>query len=260
MKIGLGSSSVYPLSLESAFRLSSELGFDGIEIMVTEDRDTQDVETIKRLIKKYNHPVLSIHAPVLIMTSNVFGRTPKEKLIRTAELANDLGAKTIVVHPPYKWQVVYKNTFKKLVESVEDTYGITVAVENMFGWNLGGKEFDVFYPSWDPNAAGIRSITLDFSHSASQGVNSLDLARSWGSKIKHVHLCDGHSQKDKFHIFDEHLAPGKGTQLVKETLEYLRDIGFDGYIVAEINTRTKTKKKRNKILKNTLDFARSYTL
>jgi len=50
MKIGLGSSSVYPLSLESAFRLSSELGFDGIEIMVTEDRDTQDVETIKRLI------------------------------------------------------------------------------------------------------------------------------------------------------------------------------------------------------------------
>jgi len=260
MKIGLSSTSVYPLGLESTFKLSSELGFDGVEVMVTADKDTQNAETINELVKKYSHPVLSIHSPVLIMTSKVFGRLPQDKLTKTAELANAVGATTIVVHPPYKWQVVYRNNFKKIIESIEDTYNVTVAVENMFGWNIRGKEFDVFYPSWNPESENIRSRTLDFSHSASQGSNALDLAKSWGSSLKHVHLCDGHSQKDKFHIFDEHLVPGKGTQPVKETLEHLRDIGFDGYVVAEINTKTKRKKKRNKLLKNTLNFARLYTV
>jgi sugar phosphate isomerase/epimerase len=259
MKIGLGSSSVYPLGLESAFRISSELGFDGVEIMVSSEKDTQDADTINKLIEKYNHPVLSIHAPVLIMTSKVFGRIPQDKLKKTAELAVKVGAKTVVVHPPYKWQIVYRNNFKKIVQTIEDTYQVTVAVENMFGWNIRGKEFDVFYPSWDPAAADINSITLDFSHSASQGVSSLDLAKSWGNKIKHVHLCDGHTQKDKFHIFDEHLVPGKGTQPVAETLSYLKSIGFDGYVVAEINTKTKGSKKRIKMLEKVISFARTHT-
>jgi sugar phosphate isomerase/epimerase len=260
MIVGLGSSSVYPLGLESAFKISSEIGFDGIEVMVSADKSTQNADIINKLIKKYDQPVLSVHAPVLIMTSKVFGRLPEEKIIKTAELAKAVGAKTIVVHPPYKWQIIYRHNFKKIIESIEDTYGVTVAVENMFGWNIRGKEFDVFYPSWNPESENLRSRTLDFSHSASQGISSLDLVKSWGSSVKHVHLCDGHSQKDKFHIFDEHLAPGKGTQPVKETLEYLRDIGFDGFVIAEINTKTKTKKKRNRILKNTLDFARACTV
>jgi sugar phosphate isomerase/epimerase len=260
MKIGLGSSSVYPLGLESAFKLSSELGFDGVEVMVTAEKDTQSADKINGLIKKYNQPVLSIHAPVLIMTSKVFGRLPQDKLIKTAELANAVGATTVVVHPPYKWQVVYRNNFKKLIESIEDTYGLIVAVENMFGWNIRGKEFDVFYPSWNPKNLGIKSRTLDFSHAASQGISSFDLVKSWGDKVKHVHLSDGHTQKDKFHIFDEHLPPGKGTQPIAETLEYLKSINFNGYIIAEINTKTKRNKKRKHILEKVLNFARLHTV
>jgi sugar phosphate isomerase/epimerase len=256
MIIGLASSSVYPLGLESAFKLSSEIGFDGLEIMVTADKNTQSAEVINDLSKKYNQKVLSIHSPVLIMTSNVFGRLPQDKIEKTVQLAKSVGAETVVVHPPYKWQIIYKYNFEKLVRSLEDSYGITIAVENMFGWNIRGKEFDVFYPSWNPQDMDVRSMTLDFSHSASQGVSSLELAESWKDKLRHVHLCDGHSQKDKFHIFDEHLAPGKGTQPVKETLDYLRSIDFDGLVVLEINTKTKTNKKRKRVLQKSLDFAR----
>jgi len=240
--------------MEKAFRLSSECGYDGIEIMVSKEEATRSPQQIKKLSKVYNQPILSIHSPVLVMASFVFGIGPRNKLRKSVELAEKVGADTVVVHPPYFFQPVFGLEFENFVNDLEESSGITIAVENVFNVVWKGKQLPTFIPGWNPGDMNVNSMTLDFSHSAYQKENSLDLAKSWGDKLKHIHLCDGTGNA----MTDEHLVPGRGTQPVAETLEFLAGNNFSGHIVAEIHTETYSKKKRKKKMEQTLEFARKH--
>lgn len=99
IRIGMSTTCVYPLDPEHAFRLASLAGFDGIEVMVTRDEGTQDAAALLELSRQFDLPILSIHAPVLLLTHFVWGRDPQVKLERSAQLASEVGASTVVVHP-----------------------------------------------------------------------------------------------------------------------------------------------------------------
>ncbi len=47
IRIGMGTTCVYPLGVETAFRTASELGFDGVEVMVTRDETTQSARALR---------------------------------------------------------------------------------------------------------------------------------------------------------------------------------------------------------------------
>lgn len=257
--VGVSTSSFFPLTLEDSFRLAKDSGAEGIEVMVTNARETQDPRVLDFLSRRFDLPIVSIHAPVLLLTHGVFGFDPGQKLERSAELAVMVGANTVVVHPPFRWQLLYANQFEQVVKDVADTHGITVAVENMFGWCAGRVTMEAYAPSWDPGTLDVPSLTLDFSHAAMQGVSALGLARQWGQRLSHVHLCDGTSPKENFHLFDEHLLPGRGTQPVAETLEHLANTGFSGHVIAEVSTGKATSEdQRVAMVKSSLDFARYY--
>jgi sugar phosphate isomerase/epimerase len=257
--VGVSTSSFFPLTLEDSFRLAKESGAEGIEVMVTNARETQDPRVLDFLSRRFDLPIVSIHAPVLLLTHGVFGFDPGHKLERSAELAVMVGADTVVVHPPFRWQLLYANRFEQVVKDVSDTFGVTVAVENMFGWCAGRVTMEAYAPSWDPGTLDVPSLTLDFSHAAMQGVSALRLARQWGQRLSHVHLCDGTSPKENFHLFDEHLLPGRGTQPVGETLELVANTGFSGHVIAEVSTGKATSEdQRVAMVKSSLDYARYY--
>lgn len=102
---------VYPQPVENAFVMAKRAGFDGVEIMVTNDEVTQDDDALRAMSEKHGLPILSIHAPVLLLTHFVWGRDPKVKLERSAELARAVGAPAVVVHPPFRWQAGYAESF-----------------------------------------------------------------------------------------------------------------------------------------------------
>ena len=133
-KVGVSTSCFFPLKLEDSFPLSRESGADGVEVMITNDPETYDPRVLDFLSRRFDLPILSVHAPVLLLTQGVFGFDPGEKLARSAELARMLGADTVVVHPPFRWQVLYARRFAHVVEQVATEHQVTVAVENMFGW------------------------------------------------------------------------------------------------------------------------------
>lgn len=245
--------------METAFRLGAEIGYDGLEIMINKDEETRNPGKILALSEKYDQPILSVHAPVLPFTSYVYGISQRNKLERTVQLAYQLGASTVVVHPPYSWQALYSTKFSDTVREFSEHYKITIAVENMFNPAFLGKTFSAFSPSWNPGALDVDAMTLDFSHSAYQGVNSLRLAQVWGSKLKHVHLCDGTYRLNNLRMHDEHLVPGKGSQPVAETLTLLKKNKFAGHIVAEVHTERYSPQKRIKKLAKTLDFAKKHS-
>jgi sugar phosphate isomerase/epimerase len=260
IRIGMSTSCVYPWSTERAFSIAQRAGFDGVEVMATRDPGTRDVRALTRTADRFGLPILSVHAPVLLLTPFVWGGDPRGKLTRSAELAREVGASTVVVHPPFRWQSRYADEFADHVRETAATYGVTVAVENMFPWTVRGRTVPAYSPGWDPVELDCDAVTLDFSHAALSGRDGLEMAVELGSRLRHIHLCDGPLLHAEGTAFDEHLPPGEGSQPIAETLTWLTQAGWDGQVVAEVNTRRlRTDGERVDLLRSTLVFARAHT-
>ncbi len=254
--VGLSTASVWPLKAGTAFELAAELGYDGVEVMVWADAVSQDVSALRRWSRRTGVPVLSIHSPSLLITQRIWSPDPVVRLRMSVEAAQELGARTVVVHPPFRWQRRYGDAFGDLVDELEESSGIEIAVENMFKVRPPGgsknSRVSAFRPSIDPTDVGFRHYTLDLSHTAAARMDALALAERMGEGLSHLHLADGTGVPK-----DEHLVPGRGGQPCAALLEKLVSSGFAGQIVLEINTRhAVTGAERVRDLAEALLFAR----
>ncbi|WP_410638219.1 sugar phosphate isomerase/epimerase family protein [Amycolatopsis sp. lyj-346] len=254
--VGLSTASVWPLKAGTAFELAAELGYDGVEVMVWADPVSQDVTALRRWSRRTGVPVLSVHSPSLLITQRIWSPDPVVRLRMSVDAALELGARTVVVHPPFRWQRRYGDAFGDLVAELEESSGVEIAVENMFKVRPPGgsknSRVSAFRPSIDPTDVGFRHYTLDLSHTAAAEMDALALAQRMGDGLTHVHLADGTGVPR-----DEHLVPGRGGQPCAELLEKLVSNGFAGQIVLEINTRhVGTAAQRVRDLAEALLFAR----
>jgi sugar phosphate isomerase/epimerase len=232
-KVGLSTASVYPESTAVAFELAGKLGYDGVEVMVWTDPVSQDAYALKRLSEHYGVPILAIHAPCLIITQRVWTTDPWTKLQKAQFAAELLGAQTVVVHPPFRWQRDYARGFREGIRRMAGETDIRFAVENMFPLRIRGREVSAYQPSWDVAAdEPYRDYTLDLSHSAVSHSDALTMLEVMGRRLSHLHMADGTGLPK-----DEHLVPGRGTQPCATVLERLAATDFDGHVVVEINTR-----------------------
>lgn len=251
-RVALSTASVYPDTCADAFEAAGRLGFDGVEVMVWTDPVSQDTSALTQLSKHHGVPVLAVHAPTLLVTQRVWGREPWAKLDRSCRLAVDLGARTVVVHPPFRWQRDYALAFADGVAELADRYDVAVAVENMYPWRARNREMLAYLPGWDPVPQPYRDVTLDLSHCATAGSDPIAMARTLGSRLAHLHLADGGGSAK-----DEHLVPGRGAMPCAELLGLLAEWGWAGTVVAEVNTRRcRTAQEREADLVESLAFAR----
>ncbi|MBX6381748.1 MAG: sugar phosphate isomerase/epimerase [Microbispora sp.] len=252
-KVALSTASVYPERTPDAFELAARLGYDGVEIMVGQDPVSQDVEVLQRLRDHYEIPILAVHAPCLLVTQRVWGRDPWMKLRRAREAAERLGARTVVVHPPFRWQRDYAREFEKGLARMREETDVVFAVENMFPLRARGSEVVPYAPDWNPIDYDFPEVTLDLSHTAVAGADAMEMATKLGDRLAHLHLADGVGTTNK----DEHLVPGRGSQPCAPILERLAGNGYQGLIVLEINTRkAASRTERIQDLAEALAFTR----
>jgi sugar phosphate isomerase/epimerase len=276
IKVGLSTASVYPLRTEAAFEYAARLGYDGVELMVWAEAVSQDVGAIAKLSQRYDVPVLSVHAPCLLISQRVWGANPIPKLDRSVRAAEELGAQTVVVHPPFRWQRRYAEGFGEQVAELEASSDVMVAVENMFPFRADrifgtrqpsiermrkrggspGVAISAFAPSYDPLDGGHAHYTLDLSHSATAGTDAIDMAQRMGDGLVHLHLCDGSGAST-----DEHLVPGRGSQPAVEICQMLAASDFAGHVILEVTTsRARNAAEREELLVESLEFARAHLL
>jgi sugar phosphate isomerase/epimerase len=259
IQIGMSTSCNILLGVEQSFRLARIAGYDGLEIMVTTDPVSKDAAALKQLMERYSLPILSIHAPSLFWMQLIGGRDAQVKLEKSAELAAAVGASSVVVHPPFRWEAGYAKNFERIVRQTAANTGIEICVENMFPWKVAHKNLKAYAPSPDPLDLDVDAMTLDFSHASLSGRDSLEYAMAMGDKLRHIHLCDGRRSVDDGNMHDEHLVPGRGTQPVAETLTYLVENGFTGHVVAEIGLhKIRNPQVRLDMLVETVAFAKQY--
>jgi sugar phosphate isomerase/epimerase len=251
-RIGLSTSSVFPESTAAAFDWARRLGYDGVEVMVGVDAISQDVDVLSELVQHYQVPVLSVHAPCLLITQRVWGTDSWGKLVRAREAAERLGAATVVVHPPFRWQRDYARDFVTGLDRMANETDIRFAVENMYPWKAGPGQVAAYAPNWDIRLDDYRDTTIDLSHTSISGTDPIEMARDLGDRLSHIHLTDG-TESNR----DEHLVPGRGTQPVAEFLEHCATVGFDKDIIVEVSTRTSVDRAaRERDLAESLAFAR----
>ncbi|MDE9364989.1 sugar phosphate isomerase/epimerase [Luteipulveratus sp. YIM 133132] len=250
-RVGLSTASVYPGGVTSAFDIAARLGYDAVEVMVWTETISQEAGALRRVADHYGLPICSIHAPTLLLTQRVWGTDPWMKVDRSVELAEEVGADTVVLHPPFRWQRDYAAEFVDGVREREGRTHVRLAVENMFPWRARAREMQAYLPHWDPTQADYRNVTLDLSHTATAGSDALAMAGTLGDRLAHVHLADGLGSYK-----DEHLVPGRGAQPCAELLETLAGQDFSGDIVVEVGTRRLDEEQRELDLMEALAFAR----
>jgi sugar phosphate isomerase/epimerase len=276
IKVGLSTASVYPLRTEAAFEYAARLGYDGVELMVWAETVSQDVDAVEKLSNRYDMPVLSVHAPCLLISQRVWGANPIPKLERSVRVAEQLGAQTVVVHPPFRWQRRYAEGFSEQVAELEAGSDVLVAVENMFPFRADrffgagqssidrmrkrgggpGVGISAFAPSYDPLDGEHAHFTLDLSHTATAGTDALEMADRMGAGLVHLHLCDGNGSSA-----DEHLVPGRGTQPTVEVCQMLAGSDFAGHVILEVTTSdARSVAEREALLTESLQFARTHLL
>ena len=248
----MSTAAVYPEGTAAAFALAAELGYDGVEVMVQTEPLSQDADLLADLMDEYQIPVLSVHSPCLLVTARVWSTDPLVKLARSIDMAERLGADTVVVHPPFLWQRAAAGNLRSVdCRTAGPHAGPHRGGEHVPGEGprRGGQQLSAALESGvRPGIAGSPSICRTPRPPAPTRWN---WPRSMGARLGHLHLADGSGSAK-----DEHLVPGRGNQPCAEILECLARNGFDGSVVVEISTRGVDREEREIDLAEALSFAR----
>ena len=249
----LSTSSVYPENCAYAFDLAERLGFDGVEIMVWTDPMTQEPGALQALSDLHALPIGAVHAPTLLLAQRLWGWEPWGKIERSVQLAEEVGAGVVVIHPPFRWQREYAEGFVEGIAARQERTEVKLAIENMFPWRARNSEMQVYRPHWDPVGQAYQHVTLDSSHAATSSSDSVDLLDRLGDRVSHIHLSDGSGS-----FKDEHLVPGRGSQPLDLLLRTLVERGYAGAVSLEVGTRTRSVEQREADLAEALAFARTH--
>jgi sugar phosphate isomerase/epimerase len=252
-RIIFSTSSVFP-DTDLGFKLASEYGYDGVELMVNHERRSQNPEAVKDLIQKHQVPVTAVHVPCLVISQPVWGWSPEVKLRRSIDLALEVGARTVVVHPPFRWQREFKESFKHLIHELHARYTdqIDVCVENMYSVEKFGRKIEPYLCHEDPALGDFPLLCLDTSHAAAARWDPIDLYTKMHPRVGHIHLSDSTSTRG-----DEHLPPGHGTLPLKELATRMMEDRFQGDVVLEVATGKLPASLRRSAAEECLEWTRA---
>lgn len=222
----------YMLPLRQAFEAIGKAGFDGVEVMVTGEEESQDASQLRALAEHNGLEVAVIHAPFLLLTRRVFSTDPLEKIRRSVALAQAAGASTVVVHPAYRWQIGYANWLRRDLEDFARAEETTIAVENMFPVWVRGRGLTFHQTVGVEEMRRFSTVTLDTSHLAVSGIDIVRAFDELSDRIHHIHLSNNLGTGR-----DTHSPLWEGVLPIGSFLDRVTGAAYDGTITLELDVR-----------------------
>jgi len=222
----------YMMPLGQVFDVLGKAGFDGAEVMVTSEKETQDPARLLAISEDFGVKVPAIHAPFLLLTRNVFTTDPLEKIKRSTELAQGIGSKLVVVHPAYRWQLGYNNFLESKIAEFNESEEITVAVENMFPVWVRGRGVTFHRSLGIEDMKKFDDIVLDTSHLAVTGIDVIKAFEELEGRVRHIHLSNNLGTGR-----DSHSPLTEGVLPIGSLLGRLGELGYVGTITLELDVR-----------------------
>ena len=134
-----------------------------------------------------------------------------------------MGADTVVVHPPFRWQRDYVRGFVDGIADLEAETGIAFAVENMYPWRASDASCRPTCPAGTRSTRTMRTPPWTCRTAPRRAATPIQMALDLGTRLHHVHMTDGSGSAK-----DEHLVPGRGNQPCGEFLELLAEARLRG--------------------------------
>jgi sugar phosphate isomerase/epimerase len=243
MKFGAMNFPVAPLLDE--IDTFSRLGFDYLELamdppMAHHSHLSGDRKAITRALAAGGLGLVC-HLPTFLTTADLtesLRRASVTEMRRSLEVAAELGAKKVVLHPSmttgmgvFVMDTVTAYAFDFLSDMVDASrrLGVSICLENMFPRNRLGVEPDDFEVIF--KAFPSLKMTLDTGHAHiddRRGRRLKGLVERFGARIGHLHFSDNRGR------LDDHLAVGQGTVDFKGLVVRLKAVGYDDTLTLEV--------------------------
>ena len=276
MKIAFSTGSLYTYGLDRVFGLAQEAGFDGVEIMIDNRLDTRDAAYLRYLQERYHLPILSLHSPFPLIAVDGWSWNDADRTQRAVALAKALGVPVVVTHLPlglhiaviqttllsrrvllpipWPWGRSYARWLKTDLQALEETSSVTIAVEHLPCYCLGGRRLNAHLMNRIEEWAQFPHLTLDTTHLGTWGLDILAVYEQVADRVAHVHLSNYRDGR-------EHLRPDDGDLPLGKFLERLNG-RFQGTVVVELDPITLEAKDETKVrahLRATVEFCRQHT-
>jgi sugar phosphate isomerase/epimerase len=190
MRLLASTGPLFARPLDWALGVIAEAGYDGAELMITQDPATQDAQRVTDAIRREGTPVPVVHGPFLLLTRRVFGTDLVDKARRSIALAGDLGADVMIVHPPFRWQRDFHRYLLEDGNAEAAEVGTRIGVENLYPVSVVGRPVRFHRYTLPEHLEQFDHVVLDTSHF---GVAEADIVHAYEllrDRAVHLHVSD----------------------------------------------------------------------
>ena len=263
MRISFSTGTYYHQPLRFSLELAQDLGFDGVEWVVSLGYMLDGLGSIQEAFQSTGVRALSVHPPFYPFPG--WPRHPARASARLGALARHLGAELFVVHAALfnSFQSRRADLFGDSLERGKLASGPRIVIGVETGQHVGKRrrrylldDLPTLVSFCQRHGCG---ITFDTCHAGANGEDLLECYRTIKPVLRNVHLSDVTWRGGEPRT---HRLPGEGTLALGAFLETLARDGYDGLVTLEVHPLQAGPLGRAQAarrLSKALDFVRAYT-
>ena len=250
LKVGMFTPGYQRNPLEHCFMDAKEYGYDYIELWggrphaYAPDLKAGDINEVRRLIEKYEMPVLgytpehNAYPYNYMIGSEAQRRDAVDYLKLSLEMAKEMGAEFVLTSPANGgYLATYDQLWSRLEKNIQELgdyaakLEIKLVVEALTPYESNfftraNDLVELFRRVDNPYVVGMCDIVPPFV----QHESIMAYFDKLGNKMDHMHIIDGENGSDT------HLIPGEGNIPIKEMLYEMKRIGYDKTATLELVT------------------------
>lgn len=250
LKVGMFTSGYQRNPLEHCFMDAKEYGYDYIELWggrphaYAPDLKAGDINEVRRLIEKYEMPVLgytpehNAYPYNYMIGSEAQRRDAVDYLKLSLEMAKEMGAEFVLTSPANGgYLATYDQLWSRLEKNIQELgdyaakLEIKLVVEALTPYESNfftraNDLVELFRRVDNPYVVGMCDIVPPFV----QHESIMAYFDKLGNKMDHMHIIDGENGSDT------HLIPGEGNIPIKEMLYEMKRIGYNKTATLELVT------------------------
>lgn len=248
MKLGMFTSGYQRNPLEHCFIDAKRFGYDYIELWggrphaFAPDLAAGDINEVKRLIDKYEMPVLGFTPehnayPYNFMIGSEAQREDAVRYLKLSlDMAKEMGADYMLVSPANAgYLATYEEIWDRMVRTLRELtehaekVGVKLVVETLTPYETNAFKsandlLELFKRIDSPYIMGMCDIVPPFV----QHESIMAYIEKLGKKMYHMHIIDGEQGTDS------HIMPGEGSIPMPELFCELKDAGYQGTATIEL--------------------------
>ena len=250
LKVGMFTSGYQRNPLEHCFMDAKEYGYDYIELWggrphaYAPDLKAGDINEVRRLIEKYEMPVLgytpehNAYPYNYMIGSEAQRRDAVDYLKLSLEMAKEMGAEFVLTSPANGgYLATYDQLWGRLEKNIQELgdyaakLEIKLVVEALTPYESNfftraNDLVELFRRVDNPYVVGMCDIVPPFV----QHESIMAYFDKLGNKMDHMHIIDGENGSDT------HMIRGEGNIPIKEMLYEMKRIGYDKTATLELVT------------------------